>query len=47
MTQEKFNDRLVWKAFEEISCKVDSFFKPKPIDQGKNGFFSKILGLGK
>jgi ATP-binding protein involved in chromosome partitioning len=47
MTQEKFSDRLVWKAFEEIGCKVDSFLKPKPIDQGKNGFFSKILGLGK
>jgi ATP-binding protein involved in chromosome partitioning len=47
MTQEKFSDRLVWKAFEEIGYKVDSFFKPIPIDQGKNGFFSKILGLGK
>ena len=47
MTQEKFNQRTVWKAFEEVASRVGTFFDPVPPEQVKNGFFSKILGMTK
>jgi ATP-binding protein involved in chromosome partitioning len=47
MTQDKFTNRPVWKSFQEIGSKVDDFFRPEPLEQPKNGFFSKILGLNK
>ena len=47
MTQDRFRDRPVWKAFEEVGQKVDGFFNPTPDQQAKGGFFSKILGLNK
>lgn len=48
MTQERFRDRPVWKAFESIGTQVDLFFNPvTPTEQSKSGFFSKILGLNK
>jgi ATP-binding protein involved in chromosome partitioning len=47
MTQEKFRERSVWRAFEEIGQKVDVFFHPVLPDQAKPGFFTKILGLNK
>jgi ATP-binding protein involved in chromosome partitioning len=46
MTQTRFRERPVWKSFENVALKVDQFFQP-PLDQGKSGFFSKILGLNK
>lgn len=48
MTQDRFRDRPVWKAFEEVGQKVDEFFNPTPGHQpNKGGFFSKILGMNK
>lgn len=47
MTQDRFRDRPVWKAFEEVGQKVDGFFHPAPDQQSRGGFFSKILGLNK
>lgn len=47
MTQEKFSNRSVWKAFEEIGHKVEVFFQPVLPGQAKTGFLSKILGLNK
>lgn len=48
MTQNRFQDRPVWKAFESIGAHVDQFFNPiTPNEQAKSGFFSKILGLNK
>lgn len=46
MTQDRFRERSVWKAFESIAQKVDGFFQPVP-EQTKGGFFNKILGLSK
>jgi ATP-binding protein involved in chromosome partitioning len=46
MAQERFNDRLVWKAYLETAEKVLSFFDSSS-PQAKQGFFSKILGLNK
>jgi ATP-binding protein involved in chromosome partitioning len=46
MAQEQFRDRPVWKAFTEVSSKVDAFFNPMNPEQ-KTGFFSKILGLNR
>jgi len=48
MTENKFEGRPVWKAYESIGNQVDVFFNPvMPPEQNKNGFFSKILGLNK
>ena len=48
MTQDRFRDRPVWKAFDSIANQVDQFFHPiNPAEQNKSGFFSKILGLNK
>jgi ATP-binding protein involved in chromosome partitioning len=48
MTEDRFKERPVWKSFTDISLKVDTFFNPiTPEQQGKGGFFSKILGLNK
>ncbi|HLW56936.1 MAG TPA: Mrp/NBP35 family ATP-binding protein [Bacteriovoracaceae bacterium] len=49
MSEPKYEGRAVWNAFTEIAGKVDGYFHPSsPSKQeGKNGFFSKILGLGK
>lgn len=48
MTQERFKERPVWKAFDHVGQKVDQFFLPAlPPEQEKSGFFSKILGLNK
>ena len=48
MTQDRFRDRPVWKSFESIGHQVNQFFYPvNPTEQGKSGFFSKILGLNK
>jgi ATP-binding protein involved in chromosome partitioning len=46
MTQTRFRGRPVWKSFENVALKVDQFFQLPP-EQGKSGFFSKILGLNK
>jgi ATP-binding protein involved in chromosome partitioning len=46
MTQEKFSERPVWKAFLQVAENVENFFNPNPV-QPKSGFFSKILGLNK
>ncbi len=46
MTQERFRERRVWKAFTQIGEKVEAFFNPNPV-QPKPGLFSKILGLNK
>lgn len=46
MTQDRFRDRPVWKAFTSIADRVDDFFSPEPV-QKKTGFISKVLGLGK
>lgn len=46
MTQQRFHERPVWKAFMTVTDKVESFFNPNPV-QPKTGFFSKILGLNK
>ncbi len=46
MSQTRFKDRPVWKSFETVGHKVDEFFQPSP-EQGKTGFFSKILGFQK
>lgn len=46
MTQDRFRDRPVWKAFISIADRVENFFSPEPI-QKKTGFISKVLGLGK
>lgn len=46
MTQTHFRGRPVWNSFENIALKVDGFFRA-PTEQGKSGFFSKILGLNK
>lgn len=45
MTQERFRERPVWKAFVEVTDKVENFFNP-PL-QPKSGFFSKLLGMNK
>lgn len=48
MTQEKFKERPVWKAFEGVTKKVEEFFDDTPkAEASKGGFFSKILGLNK
>ncbi len=47
MSQEKFSERPVWKAFESVGQKVNDFFQPPTTEQVKSGFFSKILGLNK
>ncbi len=47
MTQEKFHERPVWKAFIGIAEKVDAYFNPSNPGTQKTGFFSKILGLNK
>jgi ATP-binding protein involved in chromosome partitioning len=47
MSQEKFSERPVWKAFESVGQKVNDFFQPPTTEQAKSGFFSKILGLNK
>jgi ATP-binding protein involved in chromosome partitioning len=46
MTQERFRERPVWKAFITVTDKVEGFFNPNPV-QPQTGFFSKILGLNK
>lgn len=46
MTQDRFKDRPVWKAFLQVGENVENFFNPNPA-QPKTGFFSKILGLNK
>ena len=46
MAQEKFQERPVWKAFNQIVDKVAAFFNQNPV-QPKPGLFSKILGLNK
>jgi hypothetical protein len=47
MTQTQFSERPVWKAFTDISGKVNQFFNPQNPEAAKPGFFSKILGLNK
>lgn len=46
MSQTRFQDRPVYKAFTEVAEKVDAFFKPAPAPQ-KQGLMSKIFGLNK
>lgn len=46
MTQDRFRERPVWKAFMNVTDKVENFFNPNT-PQPKSGFFSKILGLNK
>lgn len=46
MTQDQFQNRPVWKAFQEAGEKVDQFFSPTPIKKSP-GLFSKILGINK
>lgn len=46
MTQDRFRERPVWKAFMTVTDRVENFFNPNPV-QPKSGFFSKILGLNK
>jgi ATP-binding protein involved in chromosome partitioning len=46
MTQERFRDRPVWKAFMSVGEKVEQYFSPEPVPS-KPGIFSKILGLNK
>jgi ATP-binding protein involved in chromosome partitioning len=46
MAQTEFAGRPVWKSFETIASKVDSFFAD-PTTPEKAGFFGKILGLKK
>jgi ATP-binding protein involved in chromosome partitioning len=46
MTQDQFQNRPVWKAFQEAGEKVDQFFSPTPIKKS-SGLFSKILGINK
>lgn len=47
MTQDRFRERPVWKAFMTVTDRVDNFFNPTNPVQPKSGFFSKILGLNK
>ena len=47
MTQERFRDRPVFKAFMNVGEKVENVFSPTPAPQSKGGFFSKILGMNK
>jgi ATP-binding protein involved in chromosome partitioning len=47
MTQKQFQERPVWKAYQEISSRIESFFRPEGTTSPKTGFFSKILGLNK
>src|SRR5690606_3514286 len=48
MSNVEFEGRPVWQAFTEVSSKVNAFFHPDDkTPEGKPGFFSKILGLGK
>jgi ATP-binding protein involved in chromosome partitioning len=46
MTNDMFQDRPVWKAFNDVASKVNNFFQPINPEQ-KSGFFSKILGMNK
>lgn len=46
MTNERFRERPVWRAYTSIADKVDSFFHPSA-GESKSGFFSKILGLNR
>jgi ATP-binding protein involved in chromosome partitioning len=46
MTQAKFGDRPVWKAYQGIADGFEKFFNPNAPKE-KSGFFSKILGLHK
>ena len=39
--EEKYQGEKVWKAYEEISSRVDSFFNPD--DNKKKGILSKIF----
>lgn len=47
MSQDRFKERPVWKAFHEVATKVDAFFSPSDNAKPKSGIFSKILGLNK
>lgn len=46
MTQDKFKNRPVWEAFQNVAKKVEDFYNPNS-NESKSGFFSKILGLNK
>lgn len=49
MSQNQYEGRPVWNAFVEVAKGVNHFFHPTSptATEGKPGFFSKILGLGK
>lgn len=47
MTQDRFRDRPVYKAFMSVGDRVENFFNPTAPTQNKGGFFSKILGMNK
>jgi len=46
MSQDKFSDRRVWKSYNEITEKVEQFFRPN-MTANKPGLMSKIFGLNK
>lgn len=46
MSQDKFKNRPVWDAFQNVAQKVEDFYHPNS-NSTKSGFFSKILGLNK
>ena len=47
MTDKKFENRHVWKSFQQVAEKVDHFFTPvAPAPTEKPGFFSKLMGRG-
>lgn len=47
MTQERFRERPVWRAFTQVAEHLDGYFNPSNPGAQKTGFFSKILGLNK
>jgi ATP-binding protein involved in chromosome partitioning len=47
MSQDRFQDRPVWKAFQAVASKVEGFFAPSELPPKSGGFMSKIFGLSK
>lgn len=46
MSEDRFAERSVWRAFMDVAGRVEKFFTP-PAEVSKPGFFSKILGINK
>jgi ATP-binding protein involved in chromosome partitioning len=47
MSQERYRERPVWKAFNEIAVKLVEFFEPTSPKVKSEGIMSKLFGLGK